>query len=198
MNRSMRKKRTQIIFFLAWTTTCLIYYAAVPFCYDIINYNSEVENSSASLGCDFIDYNSQIIASYMDLTIRDILPFMVMSIFSILLIISIFRSRMRATTGQTVQYLKRLARDIRFSIMILFMNLLFIVLSLPLAIVLFIPGYNSSFSFILTFYIFYSSYGVNFYVMFFTNSLFRNEVISFVRPYKIQNSTTTPIDQDVR
>jgi hypothetical protein len=198
MSRSMRKKRTQIIFFLAWTTTSLIFYVAVPFCYEIVNYNSDVENSSVSLGCDFIDYNSQMIASYMDLTMRDILPFMVMSIFSILLIISIFRTRMRAASGRTVQYLKRLARDIRFSIMILFMNLLFIVLSLPLAIVLFIPGYNTSFSFILTFYIFYSSYGVNFYVMFFTNSLFRNEVITFVLPNKIQNSTTTPIDQDIR
>ena len=97
----MRKKRTQIIFFLAWTTTSLIFYVAVPFCYEIVNYNSDVENSSVSLGCDFIDYNSQMIASYMDLTMRDILPFMVMSIFSILLIISIFRTRMRLMTERT-------------------------------------------------------------------------------------------------
>ena len=189
----MRKQRAQLIFFLAWTAFNLLYYVAIPFCYDIVDYNYNVENSSAILGCDFIDYNSQMIASYMDLTMRDLLPFALMFLFSTLLIISIFRSRMRVMG--TREQAKRLARDIRFSIMTLLMNLLFIILSLPLAIVLFIPGYFTSFAFVLTFYIFYSSYGVNFYVMFITNTIFRSEVISlicFKKQHSSKNNTSGP------
>jgi hypothetical protein len=58
------------------------------------------------------------------------------------------------------------------------MNLLFILLNLPLSVVLFIPGYFTDDSFIFTFYIYYFSYGVNFYVIFLTNSIFRDETIA--------------------
>ncbi len=186
----MTNKRNQLIFLLTWIAFNLLYYSAIPFCYDMVNYNANVENSTASLGCDFIDYNSQMIASYMDLTMRDIIPFVLMSIFSILLILSIFRARMRvrAMVRATPQAGEILKRDIRFSIMIILMNLLFIILSLPIAVVLFFPDYNADYdTFLLTFYIFYSSYAVNFYVMLITNTLFRNEVMSFIFSKKSTN-----------
>jgi len=186
----MTNKRNQLIFLLTWIAFNLLYYSAIPFCYDMVNYNANVENSTASLGCDFIDYNSQMIASYMDLTMRDIIPFVLMSIFSILLILSIFRARMRvrAMVRATPQAGEILKRDIRFSIMIILMNLLFIILSLPIAVVLFFPDYNADYdTFLFTFYIFYSSYAVNFYVMLITNTLFRNEVMSFIFSKKPTN-----------
>ena len=179
----MTNKRNQLIFLLTWIAFNLLYYSVIPFCYDIVNYNANEENSTALLGCDFIDYNSQMIASYLDLTMRDILPFVLMSIFSILLILSIFRARMRvrAMVRATPQAGEIFKRDIRFSLMIILMNLLFIILSLPIAVVLFSPNYNADYNtFLFTYYIFYTSYAVNFYVMLITNTLFRNEVISFI------------------
>ena len=55
------------------------------------------------------------------------------------------------------------------------MNLLFMVLNLPLSMVQLFPNY-SNIAYLSTFYLFYFSYGVNFYVLFLTNSIFRKEV----------------------
>ena len=173
----MQNKLNQLIYFLLLTAVNLIYYVAIPFCYDIIDYNLNVVNASESLGCDFISYEAQMIASYMDLTMRDILPCSLIFVFSLLSIITIFRVR-RKVHSQTTS---RIMRDIRFTFVTLSMNLLFIMMSLPLAIVLFIPGYYSSTSFIVTFYIFYFSYGVNIYVMCLSNSLVRKEVINLFK-----------------
>jgi hypothetical protein len=121
---------------------------------------------------------------------RDIIPFALMSIFSILLILSIFIAiiKVRAMIRATQQAGELLKRDIRFSIMIILMNFFFIILSLPIYVVLFFPEYYSGFTFLLTYYIFFSSYAVNFYVMLITNTLFRNEVMSFIFSKKPANS----------
>jgi len=178
----MTSKRNQLIFFLAWTAFNLLYYSFIPFTYDIVDYNANEENSSMLLGCSTQDYNWQLIPYYMDLTLRNILPFVFMTIFSMLLIVSVFRARMRVSTTVRAMHQAReiLTRDIRFSVMIVLMNFLFILLSLPVFIVaIFIPNY-SNFTYILTYYIFFSSYAVNFYVMLITNTLFRNEVMSLI------------------
>ena len=95
----MKSKRNQLIFFLAWTSFNLVLYSLIPFTYDIINYNANEENSSVLLlGCDLKDYNMKMIVNFTDLTLRDILPFVVMTIFSILLIVSVLRARMRVMT----------------------------------------------------------------------------------------------------
>ena len=151
----MRNKINQLIYFLAVVTFNLIYYMAIPFCYDVIDFNFNMTNSTPSLSCDFVDYQKQLIASYMDLTLRDIVPCTLMLFFSILLIITIFKSRRRSLG--TSHQASRLTRDIRFTVMTLLMNLLFILMSLPLAVVLFVPNYYSDFLFIITFYIYYFS-----------------------------------------
>ena len=179
----MQKKLNQLIYFLLLTAFNLIYYLAIPFCYDVVDYNLNKVNASENLGCEFINYEAQMIASYMDLTMRDILPCSLMFIFSSLSIITIFRVRRKVSHTTS-----RIMRNIRFTLITLSMNLLFTLMSLPLAIVLFIPGYYSSTSFIVTFYIFYFSYGVNFYVMCLSNSLVRKEVINFFK-IKVERGT---------
>jgi hypothetical protein len=177
----MRKKLNQLTFFLVLVGINLIYYAVIPFCYEIMNtLNTNMTNASAHLDCNFKDYNAQLIASYMDMTMRDILPFTLIFFFSILLIMSIFRAR-RRVKGTTSDQARRLVRDIRFSVMTLLMNFFLIILSLPFSIILLVPNYKQDLAFDILFYLFYFSYGVNFYVMLITNSLFRNEVISLLR-----------------
>ena len=54
------------------------------------------------------------------------------------------------------------------------MNLLFVILNLPLAIIEMTP-ISSLLSFNTTLYLFYLSYDINFYVLLLSNRIFRNE-----------------------
>jgi hypothetical protein len=73
-----------------------------------------------------------------------------------------------------------LKRDIRFAISSLSMNLLFVVLNLPLSVLNLLTGQSLT-SIYLTVYLFYLSYGINFYVILITNSIFRNEVFALIK-----------------
>ena len=96
-----------------------------------------------------------------------------MLFFSILLIKAIFKSRSRINLNNTVRENKRLKKDIKFAISLLLMNLLFVILHLPFASVIFLTFYDNYDLFNIFYYIYYISYGINFYIIFFTNSLFR-------------------------
>ena len=170
----LRNYFTQFIYFAFILVSTCIYYLGIPFWYDIMSHIDSSSNQTY-LDCDFIDFNAQQWSSYMDLVDRAVTPFILMIISTTLLVCLIFKTRNRI--NHTVNETKRRKQDLRFAFSSFSMNLLFILLNLPLSVVLFIPGYFTDDSFIFTFYIYYFSYGVNFYVIFFTNSIFRDETI---------------------
>ncbi len=166
----LRKKFNQFLYFISLIIFSFLYYIVQPFCWDVINIGGLNETI---LSCTFVNYELQKISSLMDTIHRVVLPFLLMVIFSSLLIGSIFISRRRVS--DSVNENKRLKRDVRFAISSFSMNLLFMVLNLPLSMVQLFPNY-SNIAYLSTFYLFYFSYGVNFYVLFLTNSIFRKEV----------------------
>ena len=161
----LKRKNNQIIYLILLILFNFIYHSTVPFNIDLLDYDNITY-------CSFIDYESQSIISSMDIVNCLLAPFLLMLIFSILLIVTIFKSRSRMNLNNTEREKKRLKKDIKIAISSILMNLLFLILISPLDLYLLLPYYSDDVYYI-TSYIFYISYAVNFYILFLTNSLFR-------------------------
>jgi len=128
-----------------------------------------------SLSC-YLDSNvSTILVSYMDLAIRVILPFTMMSVLTGLLIKSVFESRNRIVENFLAEQNKTFYKEIRLSFTSILVNLLYIITQLPASIAYYYPQYFSKNAFNATIYIFYLNYASNFYILLSTNSLFREK-----------------------
>ena len=125
----------------------------------------------------------QIIAFWMDLVNRVVLPFIFMFFFSVLLIYSIFKSRKNVVDSFISSRNKKFQKLKRLAITSMFMNIAFISLELPMTITLLIQDTTTAWTVYsqFTYYVFYMSYSVNFYVMFMSNSLFRKEFFEIFR-----------------
>jgi len=176
-----KSKKLQIIFLILLIVFNILYHINIFFSFDIVNY----DNSTI---CFFNNDENQIIIAYMDLANFFLIPFFLMFLFSILLIISIFKSRSAAHLNNTSREIKKRQKDIKLSISLLFMNLLFLLLNLPVEINLFLPFDSDTFTIVN--YIYYISYAVNFYVLLVINSLFRKEFYSlfYKKKNRIQNN----------
>lgn len=176
----IRKKKTQLVYFIILLTINFVYYIPISFFFDIISYN---QSNVSSLVCTYNSLSSQDIATYLSLLNRTVIPFSLMMLFSFLLIYSIFKSRNRVLS--TMSENKRLKRDIRFAFSSFFLNVTFILLNAPTFLVYFVPSFYSHIYVLFTYYILNLSYAVNFYILFITNSLFRKEFfLIFLNPKK--------------
>ena len=93
----LRKPTTQLAWFLFVIVVNLIYFSPIIY-YDIILSKSIDQTNTTNLTeiiCDFSDPNALIIVSHMDLGLRVVCPFFLMTLFSILLSRSLFASRTR-------------------------------------------------------------------------------------------------------
>jgi len=165
-----KKKKIQIIFLILLCIFNILYHINIIFSFDIVN----IDNSTAF--CFFNNDQNQIITANMDLANYFILPFFLMLLFSILLIVAIFKSRSTIDLNNTARQIRQRRKDIKVSISLLFMNLLFVLLNLPVEINLFLPFDSDTYTIVNYFY--YTSYAVNFYILLATNSLFRREFFS--------------------
>ena len=183
-NRFMlRKKLNQIIYIIILILFSLSCYIVAPLTYGVQN-NNIINNdgsNSSFLNCNFNNFEGQLITSYFDFFFRVLLPFILMTFISFLLIIFIsFVVKLKTESTELNRDNKvnrRIQRDIRFAFSSFGMNLLFIILNLPLSLVLFLPDYYiSNTLFLATFYLYYLSYGINFFVIFAVNKIFRKSV----------------------
>jgi hypothetical protein len=183
-----KKKKIQIIFLILLCIFNILYHINIFFSFDIVNINN-------STVCYFNDDQNQIIVANMVLANFFLLPFFLMLLFSILLIIAIFMSRSTIDLNNTEREIRQRRKDIKLSISLLFMNLLFALLNLPVEIYFFLPYYSDTYTFLL--YIFFISYAINFYILLITNSLFRREFFSlfYKKKERIQNNLDIPLNQ---
>ena len=183
----LRKEKSQLIFYLIIFIFNSIYYIPIAFESAVINIDNDT--NVTSLQCNFIDSKAQEILSWMDLANFVIVPFSLMTIISLLLIYTIFASRRR--TGGSVLSNRNLNKDIKFSITCLALNLIFLILNLPLAIIgLFPVNYSSSF-YSFFYYLFMFSYAVNFYCILLTNKKVCKQFISILTGKNMVSSMPT-------
>jgi hypothetical protein len=178
----LRQNLHQFLYLLIIVLFALFYYIPQAFCWDVINV-SETINETEVLQCVYINYELQQVSSYMDVIHRAILPFILMTLFSSLLIRYIFKAK-NQIANLTADERKRFKRDVRFALSSFSMNLLFMALNMPLSVFELTPNF-SVVSFNASLYLFYLSYGINFYVLIITNSIFRTEFIEIISQKKI-------------
>jgi hypothetical protein len=166
----MRKRNNQFIYFMFIFMFNLVYYLPVAYNYSLIETNE-------TLSCDFIDENSQKLISYMDFANLIIMPSFLIISFSLLLGIEVIKSKSRILANFEREENKYYFKSIRLAISSICLNIIYVLLEAPLAVVYFLPNYHEIYGFTFFYYLIYVSYSINFYVIFMSNSLFRKEFI---------------------
>ena len=145
----------------------------------------QIQNDTITYNCGFSSSNDiQFYISLYDFINIVGLPFLLMLIFSSLLILAIFQSRNRLMRNIAEQ--RNFKQDIWFSVTSLSLNIIFLILNLPLSIINFSTSF-SNFEFRLCLYIFFCNYAINFYVILFTNSMVRKELTTMFSKADTQN-----------
>ena len=187
----LRQKLIQIIFAISLFLFSFVFYLPDTYFYDII-----INTDNNLTSCNYINFKSQLISSWMDFIYRFCVTFVLMITLSVLIVITVFKSTNTnnnnriSNTRLTKQEKKRFKRDIRFAISSFSMNILAILLYLPNGIVYFFPSMYSIW-FYFTSDLFFLGYGQNFYVLLFTNSIFRNEFLALFRKKNVPVSRKT-------
>jgi hypothetical protein len=159
------KKENQLACIFTLTLHNLLLYVPIGIYFDL----NTLENQTI---CYYIDEYWQNTYSYIDLTNRVIIPFVLMSIFSILIIHTIFTSRSRISSNARAD--RTFRKDIRFSLLIILLNIFYLLFSLPISILIIFPDYFMTNQFFIFFsFVYYMAYSSNFYLIFSANSLFR-------------------------
>ncbi len=184
-----KKRKIQIIFLILLVVFNILYHINIFFSFDIVN----IDNSTI---CYINDNQNQIIVANMVLVNYFLLPFFLMLLFSILLIATILKSRSTMNSNNAARENRHRRKDIKLSISLLFLNLLFFLLNLPIVTDQFLPFDSDKYTIVN--YIYYSSYGVNFYILLGTNSLFRRQFYSlfYKKKRRIQNNLETTLNQN--
>jgi len=180
----LRKRNNQLIYFMFIFMFNLIYYLPVAYNYSLIVTNE-------TLACTFNNQYSQDLISYMDLTNRNILPSMLIMIFSTLLGIEVIKSRERISANFQKEENEYFYNNISLAITSILLNIINLLVQLPISVYLFLPNYSQIIGFNFFFFLFYLSYSINFYILFMFNSLFRKEVfLHLKKKFKFQNFKT--------
>jgi len=172
----LRKTKTQIIYFLIIVSFNSVYNLITYFVFDIVKIPTV--NSTTVMLCFTNDYLLFEIGNWMDIVNRVILPIVLMILTSIIFLNSIWNlnQRIAQNFGTNQNLKKQISRIV--SLMIL--NISYIIFSLPISISAFLYSPNDI-EFLVCFYLRFISYSINFYIIIFTNSLFRQEFFSFFK-----------------
>jgi hypothetical protein len=170
----MRKRNNQLIFYIMKLMFNLIYYLPVVYNYTLIRTNE-------TLICTFNDQYSQQLLSYMDLANLLIFPSTLILIFSILLGIEVIKSRSRILDNFLKEENEFFFKNLSFTISSTVLNIIYLLLVIPISFYSFLPDFTEIYGFIFSYYLFYLTYSINFYVLFISNSLFRKEFILFLK-----------------
>lgn len=179
----LRKPNNQFIYLICIFVFNMVYYS--PF---LFYFNFSIQKSSSNRSeCNFADSKSIRTFSYMDLTNRVLMPCLLTTFTSILLILTIFKTRNRAFRHIIIDN-RSFKKDAKFTITSICINLFYIVLTLPLPIYNIFSDYFSEFAFSFAFYLFCLTYSINFYIFLLFNSLFRKEfIVMFYAPHTMHN-----------
>ena len=179
----------QIIYLIIIIVYGLLFYAGIAVYFDLVNVSNDTNETI--IQCTFNDPTALVVLSYMDLVNRAIIPSLLMIICSIWLSFLIFKSRKRVSKNKSIKENKNFQRDLKFTMTSIFLNLVYVFLNLPISITIFFPNYQQSTIYVFSFFLFYLSYGINFYIIITFNSLIRNQFLIFLRIRQKKNALST-------
>ena len=142
---------------------------------------SAIDNNETYYYCDFEDNIQYTIMTSLDLINSALLPFFIMFYFSCALIHTILKVRLRIIDMRSKKDKKKLRRDIRFGVSSIALNVFFVILNLPLCVTnIFFPLLDD-FTYNIFIIVFYAIFCINSYILFFFNSIFRNEFLVMLK-----------------
>jgi hypothetical protein len=197
----LQKNIVQNIYIASIVLANMLLAIDVALFFDIVEVNITTINRTSSQihYCDFINIYSQEVSGYIDLVSRVILPASLMIIFSFLIVGSIFKSRVRMANMTSNQINNAtLKKDIRFSVVIVGLNIFYILFSLPVSIVVLMPNYIENEYYVLFSYLFFLAYSSNFYLRLSLNKIFRQEFLLKFFGIEIDNNSRPRITEQPR
>jgi hypothetical protein len=173
----LQNKKFQIFIIILVIVYNLVLYTPFAIFYNIFK-NSTLNETIVY--CDFGEQHTAFIMFTADLINSTLLPFSIIIIFSCLLIYTILSSRITMMRTQSHFIKKKLLKDIRLSLSIVVLNLNILVTNLPIQISNnFFPDLDD-YLYNVFCCIMYTSYCINTYVLFFFNSIFRDELLTML------------------
>jgi len=174
---TFKKKLNQFIsIFIIVTYNFLLYTPSIYFLSFV--------NKTNSTECDFIKNEYNNLMSLMEFINSSLVPFVIMLIFSGLLIQTVLKSRLRLLNLANQRDRIKLRKDIQLSVSLVVFNLAFFLLNAPHTIYHLITTNANTDLHDAVKYISSISFCIDFYILFVLNSIFRKNVISifhFVR-----------------
>jgi hypothetical protein len=185
----LRRNKTQNIFLIGVASFNLIYYlpAALQF---------TIKQKESIMICSLKDEHYDAILLGMDFLNRVFIPFILMTLSSILLVSTIFKSRLRTSHSKKdfARLKRQFTRDIRLAVTSLLLNFVFIFFNFPIVIADFIEIDHRFYD--LALYAFYSYYAMNFFIIFSSNKIIRNETLKYLN-LKKKNINQTNFNREM-
>lgn len=180
-------------FQVAYLTCVLIFnflfYLGIPITMDLV---AQTSNDTQVVYCTFKDDTSLLVNSYLDLANRVVLQTILMLGITFALSYMIYKSRKKVYLTGAAQS-KKYRKDMKFTITFIFLNLIYIALNLPVSITIFY-NFQSNTGYVFTYFIFYFSYGCNFYIILAFNSLIRSEFFIMIGLKSRRNPISTSLN----
>lgn len=187
-----KQRITQLLFIASLVSFNIIFYIPSLFYMELSSNSSDFILETTSNECSFIDSRKQKILFAMDLFNRVIIPFTLLTICTISLIRKVVRLRKEIVNSVTIIENKNrnFYRDFKSTFCLINLNVFYMLLNVPLVAFLFTQISFESSAFSMSLNLYYLSYGINFYIIFITNSLFRKEFFSFLRKNESSKNET--------
>ena len=177
----------QHIYMIVLVVFNLLINSWVPFEYDLLDKrnstNKFIRNHNSNDNFECTRKSNNVI--YQAILNTKIIPYSLMITFTILLIISIFKSRSRVISNYSNRQNETFQRDIKFAFTSLSLNVIFILFNLPAIIISIFSNFPILFK--ISLYLYFFSFSIHFYLLFIFNSLFRNEFLSYFSKCKNKN-----------
>lgn len=178
----LRSNKTQLAFFLCVLAYNAVFYVPTAYYFTVTTTTSKT-NETIKL-CEFNSDHNRRLINFLDIANRVIVPFILKSACSIILMISIHRMRSQIPENFRTNNYKSLKKEINLLLNLIFLNLFYILLSLPFGVVTYYTF--NSFEFMVVLYLFNAAYAFNFYIILASNSSFRNEFLIMLHFRKLK------------
>jgi hypothetical protein len=178
----LRNNKNQSIFLCFIILYNLFYY--LPLCL-MLSLSVNSQSNEITIICSINDDGLDFLLLAMDFINRILIPFSIMTISSILLIVTVFTSRVRVMKFHVTNNNDQLKRDLKLAITSISLNIVYIMLNLPILIVEYIEtDYDENEDwFNLALCVFFLSYALNFFIITTSNSFIRKEVFIFFKSF---------------
>lgn len=182
----LRKQSSGTVACLIIVVLNLMFYSQTMVYFDVQHYRN---NNDTFQTCQVLPAYNQLfgIFIYFDLSISSLIPFFFndhMFNYTYRFSNDLFKIRLSEMKFYSLNEQRRVRKDIRFSLTILIMDIIFIAFHLPICIYFLLETANLLF-FTICDVIYYSAFAVNFFVFFIFNSKFCDEFLALARQNKM-------------